>query len=193
MIVSVFSVVAGWFGNVFNAVRNVVSGVFRTFGSFASSAWGSIRGIFSGVAGFFSSIFGSVRNVVSNTFSAFGSIAQGAYNAITGVFSGIGSFFSGVFGGVRDIVDNVLGGITNTINGITGAINGVAGKVSKLFGGSTVTVAREFSDLQARGLVQNSASNETTNYQNTFNISAGNQDTTALARAIKREFDLGRA
>ncbi|PLW59006.1 phage tail protein [Lactococcus lactis] len=193
VIVSVFSVVAGFFSGIFNSVRGVVSGVFSAFGSFASGAWGAIRGVFSGVAGWFGGIFNGIKGTISGVFNAFGSIAQSGYNAITGVFSGIGSFFSGIFNGVKNTVDSVLGGISGTIKGITDTINGITGKVKGLFKGSTVTVAREFADLKSRGLVQNSASSSTANYQNTFNIQAGSQDTTALARAIKREFDLGRA
>ncbi|CAM3229630.1 tape measure protein [Lactococcus hircilactis] len=193
-IVSVFSVVAGWFSGIFNSVRNIVSGVFNAFAGFARSAWSGITGIFSAVGSWFSGAFNSIRGVVSGVFNAFGSIARSGYNAITGVFSGIGSFFSGIFNGVKDIVDKVLGGIADTINGITKTIGGITDKVKGLFKGSaTVNVAREFADLKSRGLVQNSSSSSTANYKNTFNIQAGNQDTTALARAIKREFDLGRA
>ena len=193
VIVSVFSVVAGWFSGIFNSVRSAVSSVFSAFGSFASSAWGAITGVFSGVAGWFGGVFNGIKGTISGVFSAFGSIAKTGYDAIIGVFNGIGSFFSGIFDGVKNTVDSVLGGISGTIKGITDTINGITGKVKGLFKGSTVTVAREFADLKSRGLVQNSASNSTSNYQNTFNIQAGSQDTTALARAIKREFDLGRA
>lgn len=193
IIQSVISVVGGWFGNIFNSVRNAVANVFNAFGGIASGAWGAIRGVFSGVAGWFGGIFNGIKGTISGVFNAFGSIAQSGYNAITGVFNGIGSFFSGIFDGIKNTVDNVLGGVSNTIKGITDTINGITGKVKGLFKGSTVTVAKEFADLKARGLVQNSASSSTSNYKNTFNIQAGNQDTTALARAIKREFDLGRA
>lgn len=193
VIQSVFSVVGGWFGNIFNAVRNAVSNVFNVFGGFASNAWNAIKNVFGAVGGWFSNLFNGVKNTISNVFNAFGNIAQTGYNAITDVFNGIGSFFSGIFDGVKKTVDNVLGGVSNTIKGITDTINGITGKVKGMFKGSSVTVAREFADLHARGLVQNSASQTTSNYQNTFNIQAGNQDTTALARAIKREFDLGRA
>lgn len=193
VIQSVFAVVGGWFGNIFNAVRNAVANVFNAFGGIASGAWGAIRGVFSGVAGWFGGIFNGIKGTISGVFNAFGGIAQTGYNAITGIFNGIGSFFSGIFDGVKRTVDNVLGGVGDTIKGITDTINGITGKVKGMFKGSSVTVGREFADLHARGLVQNSASQTTSNYQNTFNIQAGNQDTTALARAIKREFDLGRA
>ena len=193
-IVGVFSVVAGWFSGIFNIVRNIVSGVFNAFAGFARSAWSGITGIFSAVGSWFSGAFNSIRGVVSGVFNAFGSIAQSGYNAITSVFNGIGSFFSGIFNGVKDTVNSVLGGIADTINGITKTIGGITDKVKGLFKGSTtVNVTRGFADLKARGLVQNSSSSSTSNYHNTFNIQAGNQDTTALARAIKREIDLGRA
>ena len=52
---------------------------------------------------------------------------------------------------------------------------------------------REFADLKARGLTQNSSS-VTNKYENSFTINGGrNDDPTAIARAVRREFELGRA
>ena len=191
---SIWSAVSGFFSGIFNSVRSIVSGVFSAIGGFASSAWSRISGVFSAVGGFFSGVFDSARNVVSGVFSAFGDFASNAYNAITGVFDGLGSFFSGLFGGIKNTIDSVLGGVTNTIDNISGAINGIAGKVSGLFKGSMVVSLPEINMASSGyGLSTNSVSSDNRTY-NTFNVQGGaGQDVSNLARAIRREFNLGRA
>ena len=191
---SIWSAVSGFFSGIFNTVRSVVSGVFSAFGGFASSAWGAITGVFSGVGSFFSGVFNGARSAVSGAFSAFGSFASNAYNAITGVFSGIGGFFSGIFGGISSTINSVLGGVTNTINNISGAINGIAGKLGGLFKGSMVVGLTDVNlSSSGYGLSTNSVSSDNRTY-NTFNVQGGaGQDVSNLARAIRREFELGRA
>ena len=191
---SIWSAVSGFFSGIFNSVRSIVSGVFSAFGGFASSAWGAISGVFNGVGGFFSGVFNGAKNAVSGVFSAFGGFASNAYNAITGVFSGLGSFFSGLFGGISSTIDSVLGGVTNTINNISGAINGIAGKLGGLFKGSMVVGLTDVNlSSSGYGLSTNSVSSDNRTY-NTFNVQGGaGQDVSNLARAIRREFDLGRA
>ena len=190
----VWGQVAGWFSAQFNSVRNAVSSVFNAFGQFARSAWSAITGVFSSVGSWFGNVFNSAKQAVSNVFNAFGNIAQGAWNAITNVFGGVYDFFANAFGGVKDLIDSVLGGVTNTINSISSAINGVSKTVSGMFKGSRVQALSQL-NVQAAGsgaLTQYSASNDNRSY-NTFNINAGNQDATALARAVRREFEQGRA
>ena len=191
---SIWSAVSGFFSGIFNAVRGVVSGVFSAFGGFASSAWGAISGVFSGVGSFFSGVFNGARNAVSGVFSAFGGFASNAYNAITGVFNGLGNFFSGIFGGIKNTIDSVLGGVINTINNISGAINGIAGKLGGLFKGSMVVGLTDVNlSSSGYGLSTNSVSSDNRTY-NTFNVQGGaGQDVSNLARAIRREFELGRA
>ena len=191
---SVWSAISGFFSGIFNAVRGVVSGVFSSFGGFASSAWGALSGVFSGVGNFFSGVFNGAKSAVSGAFSAFGEFASNAYNAITGVFNGIGGFFSGIFGGIKNTIDSVMGGVTNTINNISGAINGISGKVGKLFKGSMVVGLTDVNlSSSGYGLSTNSVSSDNRTY-NTFNVQGGaGQDVSNLARAIRREFDLGRA
>lgn len=191
---SIWSAVSGFFSGIFNSVRSIVSGVFSAIGGFASSAWSRITSVFSGVAGFFSGVFNGAMGVVGGVFSAFGGFASSAYNAITGVFGGLGSFFSGLFGGIKDTIDSVLGGVTGTIDKISGAINGIAGKLGGLFKGSMVVGLPEVNlSSSGYGLSTNSVSSDNRTY-NTFNVQGGaGQDVSNLARAIRREFDLGRA
>lgn len=191
---SIWSAVSGFFSGIFNSVRSIVSGVFSAIGGFASSAWSRISGVFSGVGGFFSGVFNGARNAVSGVFSAFGGFASNAYNAITGAFSGLGGFFSGIFGGIKDTIDRVLGGVTGTIEKVSGAINGIAGKLGGMFKGSMVVGLPEFNlSSSGYGLSTNSVSSDNRTY-NTFNVQGGaGQDVSNLARAIRREFDLGRA
>ena len=97
------------------------------------------------------------------------------------------------FDGIGKTVSNVFKGITDTIEKVTGTISGITDKVKGFFGGGSVIMQREFADLKARGLTQNS-SNVQNKYENSFTINAGNnQDPTAIARAVRREFELGRA
>ncbi|ALM64749.1 tape measure protein [Lactococcus phage 936 group phage PhiS0139] len=194
VVLSIWSAVSGFFSGIFNSVRSVVSGVFSALGGFASSAWSRISGVFNGVSSFFSGAFNGAKDAVSGVFSAFGGFASNAYNAITGVFNGIGDFFSGIFGGIKNTIDSVLGGVTNTINNISGAINGIAGKLGGLFKGSMVVGLTDVNlSSSGYGLSTNSVSSDNRTY-NTFNVQGGaGQDVSNLARAIRREFDLGRA
>ena len=191
---SIWSAAAGFFSGIFNAVRGVVSGVFSSLGGFASNAWSRISGVFNGVGNFFSGAFNGAKDAVSGVFNAFGGFASNAYNAITDVFNGIGGFFSDIFGGVKNTIDGALGGVTDTINTISGAINGIAGKLGGLFKGSMVVGLTDINlSSSGYGLSTNSVSSDNRTY-NTFNVqgSAG-QDVSNLARAIRREFELGRA
>lgn len=194
VVMSVWSAISGFFSSIFNVVRGVVSSAFSAIGSFASSAWGVVSSIWSAVSWFFSGIFNSVRGVVSGVFGSFGGFAYNAYNAITGVFRGLGSFFSGLFGGIRNTINSALGGVTSTINHISGAINGIAGKLGGLFKGSMVVGLTDVNlSSSGYGLNTNSVTSDNRTY-NTFNIQGGaGQDVSNLARAIRREFELGRA
>ena len=191
---SIWSAVSGFFSGIFNSVRSVVSGVFSALGGFASNAWDAISGVFNGVGSFFGDIFNSAKDIVSGVFGAFGKFASNAWDAITGVFKGIGDFFSGIFGGVKDTIDSVLGGVTDTIKNIKGSIDWVASKVGGLFKGSMVVGLTDVNlSSSGYGLSTNSVSSDNRTY-NTFNIQGGaGQDVSNLARAIRREFDLGRA
>ena len=191
---SIWSAVSGFFRGIFNAVSSVVSGVFSALGGFASNAWDAITGIFKGVADFFRGAFDGAKNIVSGVFNAFGKFASNAWDAITGVFDGIGGFFSDIFGGVKKTIDSVLGGVTDTINNIKGSIDWVASKAGGLFKGSMVVGLTDVNlSSSGYGLSTNSVSSDNRTY-NTFNVQGGaGQDVSNLARAIRREFDLGRA
>lgn len=190
----VFSGVGSFFSNVFNGAKNIVSGVFDALGGFARNAWNGIKNVFNGVGNFFSNIFNGAKNAVSRVFDAFGNIASNAYNSIKNVFNGIGGFFSDIFGGVKNTIDNVLGGVENTIKNIKGSIDWVSKKVGGLFKGSMVVGLTDVNlSSSGYGLSTNSVSSDNRTY-NTFNVQGGaGQDVSSLARAIRREFDLGRA
>ncbi|MDH5170767.1 hypothetical protein P5X56_13540, partial [Staphylococcus cohnii] len=163
-------------------------------GGFASKAWGTITDVFNGVADFFKGAFDGVKKIVSGVFDAFGKFASNAWDAITGVFNGIGDFFSDIFGGVKKTIDSVLGGVTDTIKNIKGSIDWVASKVGGLFKGSMVVGLTDVNlSSSGYGLSTNSVSSDNRTY-NTFNVQGGaGQDVSNLARAIRREFELGRA
>lgn len=190
----VWGAVTGFFSGIFNTVKSVVSSAFSALGGFASNAWNAITGVFSSVGSWFSGIFNSAKESVSNALGALGDIAKKAWDSITNVFSGVYDFFANAFGGVKDLIDGVLGGISGTLDKISGAINGVSKTVSGMFKGSTVQAISDFNlrGSETTGMTKNSASNDNRIY-NTFTINAGNQEVTTLARAIRREFDQGRA
>ena len=192
-ITTIFGALVGFFSPIWNAVSAVVSTVFSAIGNFARNAWNGIVSVFSAVGGWFSGVFSGVSNAVSSAFSAFGGFASNAWNSITSVFGSVGSWFADIFNGIGKTVSNVFKGITETIEKVTGTISGITDKVKGFFGGSSIIMQREFADLKARGLTQNS-SNVSNKYENSFTINAGNnQDPTAIARAVRREFELGRA
>ena len=191
---SIWNTVISFYAGIFDAVRNTVANVFNALGKFASNAWNSIKNVFNGVGSFFSRVFDGAKNIVSGVFDAFGNIASNAYNSIKNVFNGIGGFFSDIFGGVKNTIDNVLGGVENTIKNIKGSIDWVSKKVGGLFKGSMVVGLTDVNlSSSGYGLSTNSVSSDNRTY-NTFNVQGGaGQDVSNLARAIRREFDLGRA
>ena len=191
---SIWNTVISFYAGIFNSVRNVVANVFSAIGSFAGKAWDAIKGVFSRVGSFFSGVFNGAKNIVSGVFNAFGNIASNAYNSIKNVFNGIGGFFSDIFGGVKDTIDRVLGGVENTIKNIKGSIDWVSKKVGGMFKGSMVVGLTDVNlSSSGYGLSTNSVSSDNRTY-NTFNVQGGaGQDVSNLARAIRREFDLGRA
>ena len=191
---SIWSVASGFFSGIFNTVKNVVSSVFSALGGFASNAWDAITGVFSSVGSWFGGVFDSVKGAVSNALGALGNIAKGAWDSITSVFGGVYDFFANAFGGVKDLVDNILGGISGALDKITGAINGVSKTVGGLFKGSMVVGLTDINlSSSGYGLSTNSVSSDNRTY-NTFNVQGGaGQDVSNLARAIRREFELGRA
>ena len=192
-ITTIFGALVGFFTPIWNAVSSVVGVVFSAIGQFARNAWNGIVSVFSAVGGWFSGVFSGVSKAVSSVFSGFGRFAQDAWNGITSVFGSVGSWFADIFNGIGRTVSNVFKGITDTIEKVTGTISGITDKVKGFFGGGSVVLQREFADLKARGLTQNS-SNIQNRYENSFTINAGNnQDPTAIARAVRREFELGRA
>ena len=82
----------------------------------------------------------------------------------------------------------------NTIKNIKGSIDWVSKKVGGLFKGSMVVGLTDVNlSSSGYGLSTNSVSSDNRTY-NTFNVQGGaGQDVSNLARAIRREFDLGRA
>lgn len=191
---SIWSVVSGFFSRIFNTVKNVVSSVFSALGGFASNAWDAITGVFGSVGSWFGGVFDSAKEAVSNALGALGNIAKGAWDSITSVFGGVYDFFANAFGGVKDLVDNILGGISGALDKISGAINGVSKTVGGLFKGSMVVGLTDINlSSSGYGLSTNSVSSDNRTY-NTFNVQGGaGQDVSNLARAIRREFELGRA
>ena len=194
LIKSIWNTVISFYAGIFNGVRNVVANVFSAIGSFAGKAWDAIKGVFSRVGSFFSRVFDGAKNIVSGVFDAFGNVASNAYNSIKNVFNGIGGFFSDIFGGVKNTIDNVLGGVENTIKNIKGSIDWVSKKVGGMFKGSMVVGLTDVNlSSSGYGLSTNSVSSDNRTY-NTFNVQGGaGQDVSNLARAIRREFELGRA
>ena len=194
LIKSIWNTVISFYAGIFNGVRNVVANVFSALGGFAGKAWDAIKNVFNGVGSFFGRVFDGAKNAVSGVFNAFGNFASNAYNSIKNVFNGIGGFFSDIFGGVKKTIDNVLGGVQNTIDNIKGSIDWVSKKVGGMFKGSMAVGLTDVNlSSSGYGLSTNSVSSDNRTY-NTFNVQGGaGQDVSNLARAIRREFELGRA
>ena len=191
---SIWSVVSGFFSRIFNTVKSAVSSVFSALGGFASNAWDAIKDVFTSVGSWFGDVFDSAKEAVSDALGALGDIAKGAWDSITDVFGGVYDFFEKAFGGVKDLIDNILGGVSGTLDKIKGAINGVSKTVGGLFKGSMVVGLTDVNlSSSGYGLSTNSVSSDNRTY-NTFNVQGGaGQDVSNLARAIRREFELGRA
>lgn len=88
--------------NLWDGIKNVVSGIGEWFGTVFTGAWEAIKGAFSSVGSFF----------------------QGIWDTITSMFTAIGTTVGNAIGGAfAAVVNAIINFAENTINGFISAIN----------------------------------------------------------------------
>lgn len=140
-IVSIWNGAPAWFGAMFEALGQIISGFANGVVGFFSGAWNAVVGVWNAAIGFFGSIWGGIVGVFSAAVGWFGGVFRGALNAVIGVFSGLPGWFRGLWSGIVGIFGSVGVSIGNAIGGaFKGAINGVLRFVSNMINGFIGTI-----------------------------------------------------
>ena len=103
-IITIFSPIADWFSEKFNAAYNAIKSAWAFVGTWASEKWNQIKAPFKSVKKWFSDAF------------------QTAYDSVKQIWKGIGKFFAGV-------ANDIISPIGNAVNGIISGVNWVLSKV----------------------------------------------------------------
>jgi phage-related protein len=126
----VTGVISGNWGQVWDGIKNIVSGV-----------WNTIKSVVSGALSIVSSVIGAALNVIRSVFSSAWNglvgLVSGAWSGITGaISSGISSavsFVSGlgskILAGIGDLGSLLTGVGRNMIEGLIGGVQKAAGKI----------------------------------------------------------------
>jgi len=89
-----WSVVASWFGGIFNDAKNAVTTAFGNIGGWFTDRWHDIQGVFGGIGAWFSSQFTGAQTSATNAFSPVVQFFQGIWTNIQNVFGSIGAWFT---------------------------------------------------------------------------------------------------
>ncbi|NCU40952.1 hypothetical protein EOL73_04330 [Candidatus Saccharibacteria bacterium] len=110
---------------------------------FFGDSWNTIVNIFSGVGKWFSDIFGAAWNGIVNIFSGVGRFFRGVWDTITGIFTNIGTAIGNAIGGAfKSIINTILKFAVGFINGFIDAINGAIDIINNIPGVKISTVGR---------------------------------------------------
>lgn len=138
----VWSAVAGFFKNVFNAIKNAASSIWNAIKGFFVGAWNTIKSVWNGAKTFFKNVWSGIKNAFSSVGSFFRNIFTGAWNGIKNVFNNVGQFFRNVVNTIvnafknigKKIWDSFSGVFSDIWNGIKNIGSNIGGGVKKLLG-----------------------------------------------------------
>ena len=118
---------------IWNAVKNVFSGVGGFFGGKFTEGFKSIKEAFSKVGDFFRDIWTNIKKPFSSVTDWFKEKFSNAWQAVKDVFSTGGKVFDGIKDGIANVfttvVNKIIGGINKVIAVPFNAINGVLQRI----------------------------------------------------------------
>ena len=155
-ITAAWGAAAGWFGGVFEAIGQVISGFVGSVVGFFGDIWNNITTVFNSVAQFIGDIFTGVWNTIVAIFTpiiefyagvfqaawdgvvaiwnAAAEFFGGVWNAIVGVFSVVADWFGGVFRGAWDAIVGVFKGLGGWFRGVWNGVVDIFGSVGVSIG-----------------------------------------------------------
>lgn len=136
----IFSGIAGWFKEKFDAAREAVFKAFSGVASWFKARYTDITNVFNGIRDWFSEKFQSAYKAIKSVFSGIGKWFKNRYDDITGVFSGIKNWFGEKFRGAWDAIKNAFGNVGSFFKGlwkkIVGCFTNVGTKIGNAVGGA---------------------------------------------------------
>lgn len=145
-ITAVWSAAAAWFGGVFAAIGQVVSGFVSGVVGFFSSIWIGITTVFNNVVAFLQQwgltilavIFAPVALIIGLFFTfkdQIFAVFQAVWDFIVATFTPVVQFFGGIFTGAWNLIVGAWGAAVGWFGSIWGGIVGVFSAVAGWFGG----------------------------------------------------------
>lgn len=116
-IISNWSGITQFFGEVFQGIGDIVSGAWNGIVNGAKWAWDGITGIFGNLAAFFGSVFSTAWEGVKKIFSTGGKIFDGIKDGIVNAFKAI---VNGIIGGINRVVAIPFNAINGMLSGLRG-------------------------------------------------------------------------
>lgn len=145
-ITAVWGAAAGWFGGVFEAIGQVISGFVSGVVGFFGGIWTGITTVFNNVVAFLQQwgltilavIFAPVALIIGLFFTfkdQIFAVFQAVWDFIVATFTPVVQFFGGIFTGAWNLIAGVWGAAIGWFGSIWGGIVGVFSVVAGWFGG----------------------------------------------------------
>ena len=145
-ITAVWGAAAGWFGGVFEAIGQVISGFVSGVVGFFGGIWTGITTVFNNVVAFLQQwgltilavIFAPVALIIGLFFTfkdQIFAVFQAVWDFIVATFTPVVQFFGGIFTGAWNLIAGVWGAAVGWFGSIWGGIVGVFSVVAGWFGG----------------------------------------------------------
>lgn len=137
---NVFSGIADWFKEKFEAARDAVHKAFSGIGKWFKNRYDDIKKVFDAVGKWFGDKFNIAYEKVKTAFKGIGKWFKSRYDDITGVFSGIGGWFKDRFGEAWDNIKGAFKNVGSFFKGlwkkIVGCFTNVGTKIGNAVGGA---------------------------------------------------------
>lgn len=128
-------------GDFFQDAWDAIVGIFSAIGGWFGDRWDDIKTVFSGVAAFFEKAFQAAVDAISDVFGTLKEWFEGIWEDIKSIFTSAAEFvseafgeaFKAVFNGVMILVEDIVNFFVDAVNGAIDIINEIPGvDISKL-------------------------------------------------------------
>ncbi len=128
-------------GEFFQAAWDAIVSIFSAIGGWFGDRWDDIKAVFSGVASFFEKAFQDAVDAISDVFGTLKEWFEGIWEDIKAIFTSAAEFisdafsgaFKAAFNGVMTLVEDIVNFFVDAVNGVVDIINEIPGvDISKL-------------------------------------------------------------
>ena len=113
-----------FFTNLWDGLKNIVSGAVEAIGGFFSGLWDGIKNIFGGIGDWFGEKFTNAKENAAAAWEKAGEIWSGIKDKVTGAFSTVGDFFKNKFTEAKnnsekawEMADKIWTGVKDKVTG----------------------------------------------------------------------------